>query len=278
MTRAHSILSLLLAALLGLLAVVSGCSRFKKIEQRGAAAESVAAILPGDRDAAVAAVFATFNDWAEFSAANRGGSYPNKFPLGSKWRDFFLFRKNDPRHPMFPPDEELLLDRGVDSFVERYVRIPAELRKSDLYLYEVSGDYFWESPEYFYNGQPAKFRCSFLIHFEPAGDSGTKVEVFEYQPMIWVGEYFGFSAHSILPTTLHDIRPAQPTTADRKEVLLMIEDAATLTPLRATLSNPANAHPRAARFGPATTIPAPAKAAGAGRPTASPSGTQVHTR
>jgi hypothetical protein len=26
---------------------------------------------------------------------------------------------------------------------------------------------------------------------------------------------------------LHDIRPAQPTTADRKEVLLMIEDAAT---------------------------------------------------
>jgi len=79
--------------------------------------------------------------------------------------------------------------------------------------------------EYFYKGQPAKFRCSFLIHLEPAGNSSTKVEVFEYQPTIWAGEYFGFSAHAVLPTTLHDIRPVQPTTTDRKALLTRIQNA-----------------------------------------------------
>ena len=200
--------------------------RFKRIEKRGPAPETVSAILPGDIDTAVTAVNAAFNEWADLNASNRTGRSPNKFPYGSKWSRFFLFHKNDPRHPLFPPDQEILLDRGVDAFVERYVRIPAELRNRDLYLYEPSGDYFWQS-EYFYQGQRAKFRCSFLIHFEPAGDSGTKVEIFEYQPMIWVGEYLGMSAHAVLPTMLHDIRPAQATTSDRKEVLLMIEDAAT---------------------------------------------------
>jgi hypothetical protein len=200
--------------------------RFKRIEKRGPAPETVSAILPGDIDAAVTAVNAAFNEWADLNAPSRTGASSNKFAYGSKWSRFFLFHKNDPRHPLFPPDQEILLDRGVDAFVERYVRIPAELRNRDLYLYEPSGDYFWQS-EYFYQGQRAKFRCSFLIHFEPAGDSGTKVEIFEYQPMIWVGEYLGMSAHAVLPTMLHDIRPAQATTSDRKEVLLMIEDAAT---------------------------------------------------
>jgi hypothetical protein len=216
----------LFVVLLVSLVTLAEYPRFKRIEKQGPVAESVAAILPGDLNAAVAAVGGGFNEWADLDVSNRSGGIRNKFPYGSKWREFYLFHKNDPRHPLFPSDQEILLDRGVDTFVERYVRIPAELRTNDLYLYEPSGDYFWQS-EYFYQGHRAKFRCSFLIHFEPAGDSATKVEIFEYQPMIWVGEYFGLSAHAVLPTMLHDIRPAQPTTADRKEVLLMIEDAAT---------------------------------------------------
>ena len=199
--------------------------RFKRIEKRGPAPESVAAMLPGDVNATEEAIGVAFNDWADYIAPNRTGRFRNKYPDGSTWSHLFLFRKNDPQHPLFPPDEEILRNRGVDTFVERYARIPAELRNRDLYLYEPSGDYFWES-EYFYEGQPAKFRCSFLIHVEPAGDSGTKVEIFEYQPTIWVGEYFGMSAHAVLPTKLHDIRPAQPTTMDRKEVLQMIQEAA----------------------------------------------------
>jgi hypothetical protein len=226
MRRASIIVLALFALLLGSLVVLAEYRRFKEIEKRGPAPESVAAILPGDMDATLAAVGATFNDWGDFAAPNRTGRYANKFPDGSRWSRFFLFHKNDPRHPLFPPDEEILLDRGVDSFVVRYAGIPSELRSRDLYLYEPSGDYFWES-EYFYKGQAAKFRCSFLIHLEPAGDSGTRVEIFEYQPTIWVGEYIGLSAHAVLPMKMHDIRPAQPTTVDRKEVLLTIEDAVT---------------------------------------------------
>ena len=226
MKRKQTILSLLVALLLGSLVVVAEYHRFKRIEKRGPAPETVAAILPGDMNAAEAAIDAAFNDWAEYLAPNRDGRHRNKYPEGNTWNHLFLFRKNDPQHPLFPPDEEILLDGGVDSFVERYVRIPAELRARDLYLYEPSGDYFWES-EYFYQGQAAKFRCSFFIHLEPAGGKGTRVEIFEYQPTIWVGEYFGMSAHAVLPTMLHDIRAAQATTKDRKEVLLMIEDTAT---------------------------------------------------
>lgn len=223
--KARAIVAALFGVLLAALFVVAAYPRFKKIERRGPAPESVGAVLPGDEDAAIAAVGATFNDWAAFIEPNRTRSFVNKFSPSNRWSHLFLFRKDDAQHPLFPADEEILLDRGADSFVEGYVRIPAELRNHDLYLYEPSGDYFWGSSEYFYKGQPAKFRCSFFIHLEPAGRAGTKVEIFEYQPTIWVGEYLGMSAHAILPTMLYDIRPAQATTAERKEALLMIEDA-----------------------------------------------------
>ena len=229
MTRRQRLTLILVALLAGLLVLFAEYPKFKKIEKRGTAPEEVAAILPGNVNAAGATIAAAFNEWADFDALDRTGRFPNKFAYGSKWSRFFLFHKNDQRHPLFPSDEEILLDRGADDFVKRYVQIPAALRGQDLYLYEPSGDYFWDS-EYFYKERPAKFRCSFLIHIEPAGNSGTKAEIFEYQPTIWVGEYLGMSAHAVLPTMLHDIRPAQATTADRQEVLLMIEDAASSPP------------------------------------------------
>jgi hypothetical protein len=225
MNRSYKIIvSTLFALLLASLALLALYPRFKWIEQRGPAAESVAAILPGEIAATAAAIGNTFNDWVDFDRPGRIGSYQNKFPGEVKWSRFFLFHKSDPQHPLFPPDEEILLDRGVDSFVERYVRIPSVLRSRDLYLYEPSGDFYWDS-EYFYKGQPAKFRCNFLIHLEAAKDSGTKVEIFEYQPTIWAGEYVGLSAHAIFPTTLHDIRPVQPTTIERNEILRMVQQA-----------------------------------------------------
>jgi hypothetical protein len=51
------------------------------------------------------------------------------------------------------------------------------------------------------------------------------VGVFEYQPENWVSEYLGLSAHAILPTKLHDIRPVETTPADPKAVLAIIERA-----------------------------------------------------
>lgn len=84
------------------------------------------------------------------------------------------------------------------------------------------------SRESHYENAPAKFRCSFLIHLEPVDSSHTTVEIFEYQPYVWAGEYFGFSAHAILPTTLHDIRPVEPTASDRQAILALIVEPPTL--------------------------------------------------
>jgi hypothetical protein len=218
------VISMLCTALLGALILVRAYPRFKKIEKRGPTPESVAAVLPGDVSEASAAISNTFNNWLDFDRPDRIGNYQNKFPQGSQWSRFFLFHKNDAQHPLFPSDDEILLSRRVDSFVEQYVRVPPQLRTQDVYLYEPTGDYFWES-EYFYKGRPARFRCSFLIHLEPAEKSMTRVEIFEYQPVIWVGEYFGLSAHALLPTILHDIRSAETTTADRKTILTMIHGA-----------------------------------------------------
>jgi hypothetical protein len=226
MNRKHAmIVATLLSLLLGSLAFAVEYPKLKKIEKRGPAYETVDAELPGDTNRVAATIGETFNQWADLDRPGQIGKYQNKFPYGSHWSRFFLFRKADPQHPLFPSDQEILLDRGVDLFVERYVRIPPELRNRDFYLYEPTGDHYWES-EYFYKGKAAKFRCSFLIHLEPAKNSGTKVEIFEYQPTVWVGEYLGMSAHAIFPAILHDIRPVQPTTTDRKEVLRLIQKSA----------------------------------------------------
>lgn len=225
MNRKHATtVATLLGFLLALLVFVE-YPKLKKIEKHGPAYQSVAAELPGDIDRVAAAIGETFNVWADFDRSRQIDTYQNKFPYGNHWSRFFLFTKADAQNSSFPSDQEILLDRGVDSFVEGYVRIPPELRNHDLYLYEPTGDYYWES-EYFYQGKAAKFRCSFLIHLEPAKNSGVKVEIFEYQPTVWVGDYLGMSPHAILPAKLHDIRPAQPTTADRQEVLRLIQQSA----------------------------------------------------
>lgn len=235
--------TIVLAAFAGIVLVASvivlAYPKFKKIEKRGPAPASVTAILPVDVTAAEALVGAVFNNWSDFDRQGRAGAFRNKFPAGNQWSHFFLFRRDTPG-TVFPPDDEILLDRGNDSFVERYTRIPAEERSRDFYLYEPTGDYYWPS-EYFYKGQPAPFRCAFLIHLEPAGERSavpgsvslpiggpamTTFEIFEYQPIIWVGEYLGLTAHSIGPAMLHDIRPVEETTADRQAVVAMLQTAA----------------------------------------------------
>jgi hypothetical protein len=218
------VLSTIAALFMAAIVVVAAYPKFKKIEKRGPAPETIAAMFPEDVNATATSIASTFNKWSDFDRPDRIGAYVNKFPSGNQWNRFFLFDKAGSQHTLFPTDQEILLDRGTDAFVERYVSIPFPLRAQDFYLYEPSGDYYWDS-EYFYAGQPAKFRCSFLIHLEPGGSSTTKVEIFEYQPAIWVGEYLGMSAHAILPTMLHDIRSAESTTVDRKNLLGTIDAA-----------------------------------------------------
>jgi hypothetical protein len=199
----------------------------KKIEKHGPATpQSVAAVIPGGIDEATQAIRDTFNNWADLDIHRPPGTprtYKSKFPFQSQWDHFYLFRKND---PVFPSDEDILLTGKTNPLVKRYVQIPPALRVHDLYLNEPSYEYWWAS-EYFADGEPAKFRCAFLIHIEPASETSTQVEIFEYHPTLWAGETIGFSAHSLpVPTTLHDIRPVDATTSDRAQVLQMIQDAA----------------------------------------------------
>ena len=215
------VVSLLLASVLALLLIVRAYPKFKKIEKRGPAPETVVEILPDGVNTVAALVRAVFNNWSDFDKPNGIGNFQSKFPYDSRWGHLYLCRKDDPQHPGFPSDKDILANRGIDNFAERYVHIPPDLRVQDYYLYEPSGDYYWES-EYFYNGKPAKFRCGFLIHMEPARISGTKVELFEYQPTVWVGEYFGITAHALLPTMLHDIRFVESTTIDRTDLMDLI--------------------------------------------------------
>jgi len=218
--RISTAIVVLSAAFLGLV-IATQVHRLKHIEKRGPSAERVTAILPGGVDATAARIASTFNVWSEFERPGRAGSFANKSARESQWSHFFLSRRDGTGLHLFPSDEEIRRNRGLDSFIESYVRIPPTNRANDFYFDEPSGDVFWDS-EYFYKNAPAKFRCSFLIHLEPADSSHTTVEIFEYQPYIWAGEYFGFSAHTILPTTLHDIRPVEPTTSDRQAILAQI--------------------------------------------------------
>ncbi len=219
--RISAVLVVLSTAFLALL-IATQVHRLKHIEKRGPAPERVSAILPGDLDATAKRIETVFNRWTDFERPSRTGTYPNKFERDSPWSHFFLSGRDDEGLRLFPSDEEISRNRGVDSYILTYLRIPPANRSRDFYFREPSGDFYWES-EYFYKNTPAKFQCSFLIHLEPADASHTTVEIFEYQPYIWAGEYFGFSAHAVLPTTLHDIRPVESTTSDRQSILAVLE-------------------------------------------------------
>src|SRR5690242_21136777 len=93
MNRRHAItVATLLSLLLALLVFAFEYRRLKKIERRGPTYESVSAELPGDADRVAAAINETFNVWADFDRPDRIANYPNKFPYGSHWSRFFLFR------------------------------------------------------------------------------------------------------------------------------------------------------------------------------------------
>jgi hypothetical protein len=79
------VIATLCGALLRALVFVGVYPRFKKIEKRGPAPESVAAVLPGDVSEASAAISNTFSKWLDFDRPDRIGNYRNKFPQDSQW-------------------------------------------------------------------------------------------------------------------------------------------------------------------------------------------------
>jgi hypothetical protein len=222
--------NLLFGTLIVLIVGIAALAEFpnvKQVEKRGPIPPaSVAAVVTTNMEEVLSAIHNAFNNWSDLVAGlnppnDHAQPYKNKFSYGSHWSRFYLFSRDE---PVFPSDEQILLTSGTNPSVKQYVQIPADQKTHDLYLNEPSGDHWWMS-EYFVDGQPANFRCSFLIHLE-SENNGTRIEIYEYQPTIWAGEKIGFSAHGLpVPTRLHDIRAADATTIDRNDVLQMIQNA-----------------------------------------------------
>src|SRR5215510_6425448 len=207
------VLALALAAS-GTLAALLLYPRFKRIEKRGPAPSAVILTIPQKPEAASATLSDAFRDGVRLFEGTGSAS--------GNWYRFRTARFGD---PIFPDDFQLKTWSRGDPQVRQYVELPANRKKDDLYLFEPTGDYYWRS-EYFYRGEPARFRSSFILHLEPQANDQTKIEIMEYLPEIWVGEEFGWSAHAgPLPGFFHDIRMAAPTTADRTEVAKKIEEA-----------------------------------------------------
>ncbi len=189
---------------------------FKNVERRTASMPTVVQIhIPRSIKTVTETLEALFNSQADLSRGT------HKQLKGDRLYHFYLYPY---RHPIFPEDYQIQHWSKTDPYLRPYAAVPKDQRKNDFYLYEPTADYYWFS-DYYYNDAPAKFRCAFIIHLEPTGGNGTNIAVFEYLPTIWVGERFGFSAHAIGPTSLHDIRFVQSSSSDRIRLLDKIREA-----------------------------------------------------
>ncbi len=178
--------------------------RFKKIEHREAAyARPVETVLPVSM--------------GKLAAQIRS----KQFLQGTPYEDFQVFSATD---PVFPDAFQLGAFAASDPELKGYANLPDPARKNDFYLATFL-DTYWPST-YFYNGAPAKFSCKFILHLESAGGQ-TKIQVFEYQPEIWVGREFVLLGHHG-PDFYYDIRFVEPTAQDRIKLLDRITSASNL--------------------------------------------------
>ena len=215
----------------GTVAVLLLYPRLKKIERRGPVPSAVVLTILQKPEVASATLWGTFRDGVPL--------FEGPVSVSGNWYRFRPARFGD---PVFPDDFQLKTWSRRDQQIREYVGLPANRKKDDLYLFEPTGDYYWRS-EYFYKGEPAKFRSSFILHLEPQANGQTRMDVMEYLPEIWVGEEFGWSAHTgPLPGFFHDIRMVAPTTTDCRQVAKKIQEALAGTSFPRS-SNSAGPHP-----------------------------------
>lgn len=180
----------------------------------------VEATFPKSPAAVLGAIRRLFNDGLAPGA-------PNKFPPGDRLAGFSLYPRAVPAGSAavpLPSDFDLRNNTVADPAMARYLGLPEERRKDDLFLYHPL-DLFWPSED-FVGGRPAPFTCHFVIHVEPAaGPAATRVEVLEYLPLVDAGRKLSPSAHGVGIGFVRDLRLVPPTTADRVELLERIRAA-----------------------------------------------------
>jgi hypothetical protein len=208
-----------LAAALAAACLLGSCAA--RLERQAAETRPfVEAILPGGAAQVTAALRAFFNDG--LTPPPR----PNRFPDGDKLRAFLLYPRDAPSGlglvPL-PGDIDLRANSENDPAMDRYLALPAERRKDDLFLYHPL-DVFWPS-EYQVRGKAAPFTCHFILHLEPDGPGRTKLEVLEYAPLVNAGRKLAPEAHGVGFGRKDDLRRVPPTTRDRVELLERIRRA-----------------------------------------------------
>ena len=108
------------------------------------------------------------------------------------------------------------LAESANPWLTEYLKIPESERAYDLKVRWL-GDVFWPAEAYLYDGGPAKFTTSFLIHFEAVDQETTAIEILEMQPIIWVGKKFGVGAHG--PGRFRDYRDVDQSLSERVDLL-----------------------------------------------------------
>lgn len=180
----------------------------------------VEATLPGSVAQVTAALRTFFNDG--LTPPPR----PNRFPEGDKLHAFVLYPRDAPSGlglvPL-PGDVDLRANSENDPAMDRYLALPAERRRDDLFLYHPL-DVFWPS-EYQVRGKAAPFTCHFIFHLAPAGSGRTKLEVLEYAPLVYAGRKLAPEAHGLGFGRKDNLRRVPPTTRDRVELLERIQRA-----------------------------------------------------
>ena len=217
-----------LAAALAAACLLGSCGA--RVERQAAESRPfVETTLPGDVAAVTAALRAFFND----------GQVPpprrNRFPEDDKLSAFVLYpREAPPGRGLVPlPDDvNLRANSRDDPAMARYLALPPERRKDDLFLYHPL-DVFWPS-EYRAGGRPAPFTCHFILHLEPDGPGRTRLEVLEFAPLVNAGRKLAPEAHGVGLGRVDDLRPVPPTTRDRIELLERIRGAVERPPGGAT--------------------------------------------
>lgn len=117
-------------------------------------------------------------------------------------------------------DDKNLRDSSKDDpAMDRYLRLPSEARKHDVYLF--GGGNLWYS-EYTAKGEPLPFNCNFIIHLQEDGPGRTRVEVLEFQPRVLFGKRFEIG-HGGAIGFVTDAVLVPPTTRDRVEMLERIQ-------------------------------------------------------
>ncbi len=125
---------------------------------------------------------------------------------------------------IFPEDIQMQATISDNKAIADYLKLTPSDREQDLYVYNVSGDYWFTTDEYHCNGESAKFQSNFVIHLNQKNSNQTVVEIIQYLPSIWCGKEFDEQGRHGAGW-INNIKRVSPTIKESKDLLKIIATA-----------------------------------------------------